>query len=159
MWDTGLLTSRDDWGENSWRESGPVESRGPLLRVPGWKTPIWSKNPWGDLPQDFKGMTPPQYRNALRLLSKVEYLFPFSVFDLQVEYSYPSQATISAGAKDLVARLLKHNPMHRLPIQGVLSHPWVVEYSTKKPTTLNGDEPSQWLVSMYDRTSDGDCTR
>lgn len=61
----------------------------------------------------------------------------------RVEYSYPPQATISAGAKDLVARLLKHNPMHRLPIQGVLSHPWVVEYSTKKPTTLNGDEPSQ----------------
>lgn len=61
----------------------------------------------------------------------------------RVEYTYPAQANISAGAKDLVARLLKHNPMHRLPIQGVLSHPWVVESSTKKPTTLKNEEPSQ----------------
>ncbi|KAF3856568.1 hypothetical protein F7725_017291 [Dissostichus mawsoni] len=37
--------------------------------------------------------------------------------------------------------LLKHNPMHRLPIQGVLSHPWVVETATKKPTTLSPEEP------------------
>ncbi|KAM4740615.1 aurora kinase A [Anableps anableps] len=61
----------------------------------------------------------------------------------RVEYSYPPQAAISAGAKDLVAKLLKHNPMHRLPIQGVLSHPWVLECSTKKPTTLNSEESSQ----------------
>lgn len=62
---------------------------------------------------------------------------------MQVEYTYPVQANISAGAKDLVACLLKHNPMHRLPIQGVLSHPWVVESSSKKPTTLN-NVPNQW---------------
>ncbi|XP_051270364.1 aurora kinase A [Dicentrarchus labrax] len=61
----------------------------------------------------------------------------------RVEYTYPAQANTSAGAKDLVARLLKHNPMHRLPIQGVLSHPWVVESSSKKPTTLNNEEPSK----------------
>nr|XP_046239168.1 aurora kinase A [Scatophagus argus] len=61
----------------------------------------------------------------------------------RVEYTYPAQTDISAGAKDLVARLLKHNPMHRLPIQGVLSHPWVVASSTKKPTTLLNEEPSQ----------------
>ncbi|XP_044076562.1 aurora kinase A [Siniperca chuatsi] len=61
----------------------------------------------------------------------------------RVEYTYPAQANISAGAKDLVASLLKHNPMHRLPIQGVMSHPWVVESSSKKPTTLNNEEPSQ----------------
>ncbi|XP_071350750.1 aurora kinase A [Trachinotus anak] len=61
----------------------------------------------------------------------------------RVEYTYPAQSSISAGAKDLVARLLKHNPMHRLPIEGVLTHPWVAEYSTKKPTTLNNDETSQ----------------
>ncbi|XP_068450421.1 aurora kinase A [Clinocottus analis] len=61
----------------------------------------------------------------------------------RVEYTYPAQANISAGAKDLVARLLKHNPMHRLPIQGVLSHPWVVETATKKPLTLTNGELSQ----------------
>ncbi|XP_033994712.1 aurora kinase A [Trematomus bernacchii] len=59
----------------------------------------------------------------------------------RVEYTYPAQSDISAGAKDLIARLLKHNPMHRLPIQGVLSHPWVVETATKKPTTLSQEEP------------------
>ena len=51
-----------------------------------------------------------------------------------MEYSYPPQADICAEAKDLIGRLLKHNPMQRLPIQGVLCHPWVVEKSTKKPT-------------------------
>ncbi|CAN9511846.1 unnamed protein product [Ophioblennius macclurei] len=61
----------------------------------------------------------------------------------RVEYSYPVQVTVSAGAKDLIAKLLKHNPMHRLPIQGVLTHPWVVECSTKKPTTLSNEERSQ----------------
>uniref|UniRef100_A0A8C5HZN2 non-specific serine/threonine protein kinase n=1 Tax=Gouania willdenowi TaxID=441366 RepID=A0A8C5HZN2_GOUWI len=59
----------------------------------------------------------------------------------RVEYTYPPQTNFSAGVKDLIARLLKHNPMHRLPIEGVLSHPWVSEYSTKKPMTLNTDEP------------------
>uniref|UniRef100_A0A3B4Y2E5 non-specific serine/threonine protein kinase n=1 Tax=Seriola lalandi dorsalis TaxID=1841481 RepID=A0A3B4Y2E5_SERLL len=63
----------------------------------------------------------------------------------RVEYTYPAQSNISAGAKDLVARLLKHNPMHRLPIQGVLSHPWVVECSTKKPTTLNNEDTQNHL--------------
>uniref|UniRef100_A0A3Q1GSN2 non-specific serine/threonine protein kinase n=1 Tax=Acanthochromis polyacanthus TaxID=80966 RepID=A0A3Q1GSN2_9TELE len=61
----------------------------------------------------------------------------------RVEYTYPAQSNISAGAKDLVAKLLKHNPMHRLPIQGVISHPWVVENSTKKPTTFSSEELSQ----------------
>ncbi|XP_068567836.1 aurora kinase A isoform X2 [Cebidichthys violaceus] len=61
----------------------------------------------------------------------------------RVEYTYPAQANIGAGAKDLVARLLKHNPMHRLPIQGVLSHPWVVESATKKPTTMTNEELGQ----------------
>ncbi|KAM8756898.1 aurora kinase A [Acanthopagrus schlegelii] len=61
----------------------------------------------------------------------------------RVEYTYPAQFNISAGAKDLIAKLLKHNPMQRLPIQGVLQHAWVVECSTKKPTTLNNEEPPQ----------------
>ncbi|XP_036444028.1 aurora kinase A [Colossoma macropomum] len=52
----------------------------------------------------------------------------------RVEFTYP--AHVSEGSRDLINKLLKHNPMHRLPIQGVLSHYWVVEYSTKKPTTL-----------------------
>ncbi|XP_071378904.1 aurora kinase C-like [Centroberyx affinis] len=62
----------------------------------------------------------------------------------RVEFSYPAAANVSAGARDLIGRLLKHNPMHRLPIEGVLCHPWVAEHSTKKPTTLSAStEPSQ----------------
>lgn len=51
----------------------------------------------------------------------------------RVEFSYP--AHVSEGSRDLINSLLKHNPMHRLPIQEVLIHPWVVENSVKKPTT------------------------
>ncbi|XP_048879116.1 aurora kinase A [Brienomyrus brachyistius] len=50
----------------------------------------------------------------------------------RVEFNYP--AHVSSGAQDLISKLLKHNPLHRLPIHGVLAHPWVVENSTKKPT-------------------------
>lgn len=52
----------------------------------------------------------------------------------QVEFNYP--AHVSPGAQDLINKLLKHNPLHRLPIHGVLAHPWVVENSTKKPAYL-----------------------
>ena len=61
-----------------------------------------------------------------------------------MEYTYPAVANICADAKDLIGRLLKHNPLHRLPIQGVLCHPWVVEKSTKKPTSLSASpEPEK----------------
>ncbi|XP_053505363.1 aurora kinase A isoform X2 [Ictalurus furcatus] len=52
----------------------------------------------------------------------------------RVEFTYPSH--VSEGARDLINRLLKHNPMHRLPIQGVLTHHWVAENSTKKPSSF-----------------------
>ncbi|XP_026877384.1 aurora kinase A [Electrophorus electricus] len=52
----------------------------------------------------------------------------------RVEFTYP--AHVSEGSRDLIGRLLKHNPMHRLPIHGVLMHPWVVENSIKTPTTF-----------------------
>ncbi|XP_075881349.1 aurora kinase A [Nelusetta ayraudi] len=61
----------------------------------------------------------------------------------KVVYTYPAHVDVSDGAKDLVARLLKHNPMHRLPTQGVLSHPWVVATSTKKLTTRTIEQSGQ----------------
>lgn len=66
-------------------------------------------------------------------------------FVIQVEYTYPAHTVIGDGAKDLVSRLLKHNPMHRLPVHGVLAHPWVNECSTKKPTTVTTEQPSKWV--------------
>uniref|UniRef100_A0A673H112 non-specific serine/threonine protein kinase n=1 Tax=Sinocyclocheilus rhinocerous TaxID=307959 RepID=A0A673H112_9TELE len=59
-------------------------------------------------------------------------LYPLSLMN-RVEFTYP--AHVSEGSRDLINRLLKHNPMHRLPIQGVMVHPWVLENSCKKPTT------------------------
>ncbi|KAJ7998876.1 hypothetical protein DPEC_G00209520 [Dallia pectoralis] len=53
----------------------------------------------------------------------------------RVEYTYPTD--VSTGSRDLIGKLLKHNPLHRLPIQGVLTHPWVVEKSTKTPTAMS----------------------
>ncbi|KAL2091427.1 hypothetical protein ACEWY4_013690 [Coilia grayii] len=50
----------------------------------------------------------------------------------RVEFSFPEH--VGAGARDLVCRLLKHNPLHRLPTKGVMVHPWVAEHSIKKPT-------------------------
>ncbi|XP_055774044.1 aurora kinase A [Salvelinus fontinalis] len=53
----------------------------------------------------------------------------------RVEFTYPVH--VGAGSRDLIDKLLKHNPLHRLPIQGVLTHPWVVEKSTKTPTAMS----------------------
>ncbi|KPP67714.1 hypothetical protein Z043_113663 [Scleropages formosus] len=49
----------------------------------------------------------------------------------KVEFSYPTR--VSPGGRDLIGKLLKHNPLQRLPILDVLSHPWVVEHSIKTP--------------------------
>ncbi|KAL4646318.1 aurora kinase A-A-like, partial [Arapaima gigas] len=49
----------------------------------------------------------------------------------KVEFSYPSH--VSPGGRDLIGKLLKHNPLHRLPILDVLCHPWVVQYSGRIP--------------------------
>ncbi|KAF4094764.1 hypothetical protein G5714_023842 [Onychostoma macrolepis] len=49
-----------------------------------------------------------------------------------VEFLFP--AHVSEGSIDLINRLLKHNPMHRLRMQDVMVHPRVVNNS-KKPTS------------------------
>lgn len=56
----------------------------------------------------------------------------------RVEFTYPTH--VSECSRDLINRLLKHNPMLRLPIQGVLAHPWVVENSSKKPTARSATD-------------------
>lgn len=67
-----------------------------------------------------------------------------------MEFTYPVH--VSAGSRDLIDKLLKHNPLHRLPIQGVLAHPWVVEKSTKTPTAMShSPEQNKWgpLVMVF----------
>ncbi|GFO26191.1 Aurora kinase a-a [Plakobranchus ocellatus] len=43
----------------------------------------------------------------------------------KVDLQFPG--FISAGAKDLISKLLRHDPKARLPLTEVLQHPWVVE--------------------------------
>ncbi|KAG8582323.1 hypothetical protein GDO81_008010 [Engystomops pustulosus] len=52
----------------------------------------------------------------------------------KVEYQFPSH--VSEGARDLISKLLKHNPNHRLPLKDVLEHPWIAQNSTKHPTMV-----------------------
>ncbi|XP_075701758.1 aurora kinase A-A-like [Rhinoderma darwinii] len=49
----------------------------------------------------------------------------------KVEYQYPPH--VSEGARDLISKLLKHNPNHRLSLKDVLEHPWIVQNSNKNP--------------------------
>ncbi|XP_077326728.1 aurora kinase B [Lithobates pipiens] len=42
---------------------------------------------------------------------------------IKVDLRFPS--FLSEGSKDLIGKLLKYNPLHRLPLKGVMEHPWV----------------------------------
>ncbi|XP_048406550.1 aurora kinase C-like [Stegostoma tigrinum] len=55
-------------------------------------------------------------QETFRRISKVDLKFPSFVVE---------------GAKDLITRLLKHNPNQRLPLKDVLEHFWVVKHSVK----------------------------
>ena len=46
---------------------------------------------------------------------------------------------IVAGARDLITKLLKRKPEHRLALVKVLEHPWIVENGlrNKKPNPSN----------------------
>nr|XP_056700865.1 aurora kinase A [Euleptes europaea] len=83
------------------------------------KVDLWSL---GVLCYEFLVGKPPfeskTYQDTYRAISKVEYRFP---------------PFVTEGARDLISRLLKHNPFHRLPLEEVLKHPWVTANSTKSP--------------------------
>ncbi|XP_052818818.1 aurora kinase A-A-like [Mya arenaria] len=49
----------------------------------------------------------------------------------KVDVRYPSY--MSEGARDLIGKLLKHNPKERLPLEQVLVHPWITaNYHSKE---------------------------
>ncbi|KAK7464837.1 Vacuolar protein sorting-associated protein 70 [Stygiomarasmius scandens] len=48
---------------------------------------------------------------------------------MAVDLKFPSG--MSAEVKDLVAKLLQHEPQDRLPLTQVLQHPWIVKYRPK----------------------------
>ncbi|NXQ64609.1 AURKA kinase, partial [Anthoscopus minutus] len=85
------------------------------------KVDIWSL---GVLCYEFLVGKPPfetkTYQETYRAISRVEFKFP---------------AFVTEGARDLISKLLKHNPFHRLPLKDVLLHPWITANSTKIPTS------------------------
>ncbi|NXS31217.1 AURKA kinase, partial [Pomatostomus ruficeps] len=83
------------------------------------KVDIWSL---GVLCYEFLVGKPPfeatTYQETYRAISRVEFKFP---------------PFVTEGARDLISKLLKHNPFHRLPLKDVLLHPWITANSTKIP--------------------------
>jgi len=45
---------------------------------------------------------------------------------VRVDLRFPSKPVISAAAKDLICQLLVKDSSQRLPLQKVVSHPWIV---------------------------------
>ncbi|XP_009068588.1 PREDICTED: aurora kinase A isoform X2 [Acanthisitta chloris] len=64
------------------------------------------------------------YQETYRAISRVEFKFP---------------PFVTEGARDLISKLLKHNPFHRLPLKDVLLHPWITANSTKMPSSRKSD--------------------
>ncbi|XP_033009473.1 aurora kinase A [Lacerta agilis] len=83
------------------------------------KVDLWSL---GVLCYEFLVGKPPfeadTYQETYRAISKVEYKFP---------------PFVTEGAQNLISKLLKHNPFHRLPLEEVLKHQWIIASSTKTP--------------------------
>lgn len=47
----------------------------------------------------------------------------------KVDLKFPK--VVSDGARDLISKLLRHNPLNRLPLQSVIDHPWVKSNSRR----------------------------
>lgn len=52
----------------------------------------------------------------------------------KARYKFPDY--VSEGARDLISKLLVVNPVHRLPLEDVLNHPWVVQNRTTEPHNI-----------------------
>ncbi|KAJ1650497.1 spindle assembly checkpoint kinase [Dispira simplex] len=50
---------------------------------------------------------------------------------------------ISSAAADLIHKLLRHNPDERLPLEKVLTHPWIVQYITSSDAQTAKSTASQ----------------
>ncbi|KFQ26829.1 Aurora kinase A, partial [Merops nubicus] len=61
-----------------------------------------------------------EFLETYRAISRVEFRFP---------------PFVTEGARDLISKLLKHNPFSRLPLKDVLLHPWITANSAKMPNS------------------------
>ena len=150
----GLPAPWDDWGPDARRESGPLEPWGALLWVPRWEASFWGRHIPGDLQKNITGKASLQRHPSL--LEFLPYqpwqeamIWVFLVFSLshvvtlvtycvliQVEFTFPD--CVPEGARDLISRLLKHNPSQRPTLKEVLEHPWIIANS--KPSSCQKKE-------------------
>uniref|UniRef100_UPI0022EC9A4E Aurora kinase A n=1 Tax=Homo sapiens TaxID=9606 RepID=UPI0022EC9A4E len=59
----------------------------------------------------------------------------------RVEFTFPDFVT--EGARDLISRLLKHNPSQRPMLREVLEHPWITANSSKPSNAQNKESASK----------------
>ncbi|KAM3823913.1 aurora kinase C-like [Vipera latastei] len=60
---------------------------------------------------------------------------------VSVDLKFPPFVT--EGARDLIVKLLRHNPAERLPLQAVMEHPWVKTHSKRVlPPVFNPASPN-----------------
>lgn len=55
----------------------------------------------------------------------------------RVDIRYP--AYVTPGARDLISSLLRHDPRDRLPLDKVMTHPWIVEHYKAKPASATSE--------------------
>ncbi|KAM5304827.1 aurora kinase A isoform 2-T2 [Glossophaga mutica] len=92
------------------------------------KVDLWSL---GVLCYEFLVGKPPfeasTYQETYKRISRVEFTFPDFVPE---------------GARDLIARLLMHNPSQRPTLKEVLEHPWITANSSKPLSSQKPKEPA-----------------
>ncbi|XP_030891812.1 aurora kinase A [Leptonychotes weddellii] len=90
------------------------------------KVDLWSL---GVLCYEFLVGKPPfeasTYQETYKRISRVEFTFPDFVPE---------------GARDLISRLLKHNPSQRPTLKEVLEHPWITANSSKPSSSQKSKE-------------------
>jgi len=57
-------------------------------------------------------------------------IFINSRYFFRVDLRFPPH--LSTGAKDMISKLLKHKAEDRLPLKGMLEHPWVLQHLTEE---------------------------
>jgi len=72
----------------------------------------------------------------------------------QVEYPDEEWSTVSPLARDLVKKMMHHDPIERIDAQQAMKHPWIVRYNTSTPNEViekqlpnNADEDVACVVS------------
>lgn len=73
-----------------------------------------------------------------------------------VDLTFPSH--VSSGARDLISKLLVHDPAARLPLDDVLRHPWIVHHNSNKATTATSSASSSAPSSSAATASSSDAS-